>query len=70
MINKSFIFYSLLIFIFIFYNPYEIKNKNNYKITTYNLFWGINDLSTLPSYIIYDIKNNLFYKDLTQKINL
>jgi hypothetical protein len=70
LINKSFIFYSLLIFLFIFYNPYEFEKKNNYKITTYNLFWGINDLSSLPSYIIYDIKNNLFYKDLTQKINL
>ena len=70
MINKSFIFYSLLIFLFVFYNPYELVKKNNYKITTYNLFWGINDISTLPSYIIYDIKNNLFYKDLTEKINL
>lgn len=70
MINKSFIFYSLLIFLFVFFNPHEFVKKNNYKITTYNLFWGIDDLSTLPSYIIYDIKNNLFYKDLTEKINL
>jgi hypothetical protein len=70
MINKSFIFYSLLIFIFIFYNPYEIKNKNNYKITTYNLFWAINNISILPSYLIHDIQNNIFYKDLTEKIDL
>ncbi len=70
MINKSFYFYSFLIFIFIFFNPHTFYNKNNYKITTYNVFWGINDLSMLPSYIIYDIKNNLFYKDLNKKINL
>jgi len=72
MTYKSFIFnFSIILFIIfcsnIFFPTTKIKN---YKITTYNVFWGINNLSILPSYIIYDLKNNIFYKDFDDKINL
>ena len=72
MIYKSFFIKIpiILLIIFCIYNFYETKKTNSYKITTYNVFWGINNISVLPSYIAYDLKNNIFYKDIDKKINL
>jgi len=72
MIYKSFFINIpiILLIIFCIYNFYETKKINTYKITTYNVFWGINNLTVLPSYIAYDLKNNIFYKDVDKKINL
>jgi len=72
MIYKSFFIKIpiILLIIFCIYNFYETKKINSYKITTYNVFWGINNLSVLPSYIAYDLKNNIFYKDVDTKINM
>jgi endonuclease/exonuclease/phosphatase family metal-dependent hydrolase len=72
MIYKSF-FIKITIILIIFlcaYNFFNIPKINSYKITTYNVFWGISNLSVLPSYIAYDLKNNMFYKDVDMKINL
>jgi endonuclease/exonuclease/phosphatase family metal-dependent hydrolase len=70
MIYKSFFIKIpiILLIIFCIYNFYETKKTNSYKITTYNVFWGINNVSVLPSYIAYDLKNNIFYKDADKKI--
>jgi endonuclease/exonuclease/phosphatase family metal-dependent hydrolase len=72
MIYKSFFIKIpiILLIIFCIYNFYETKKTNSYKITTYNVFWGINNISVLPSYIAYDLKNNIFYNDFDKKINL
>ena len=72
MIYKSFFIKIpiILLIFFCIYNFYETKKINSYKITTYNVFWGINNISVLPSYIAYDLKNNIFYKDIDKKINL
>ena len=71
MIYKSFIkFPIILLIIYCVYNFFTSKNVNNYKITTYNVFWGINNVSNLPSYIVYDLKNNIFYKEADKKITL
>lgn len=72
MIYKSFFinFSIILLIIFCTYNFFSTQKINSYKITTYNVFWGINNLSLLPSYIIYDLKNNIFYKDFDTKISL
>ena len=72
MIYKSFFIKIpiILLIIFCIYNFYATKKINSYKITTYNVFWGINNISVLPSYIAYDLKNNIFYKDIDKKINL
>ena len=72
MIYKSFFIKIpiILLIIFCIYNFYATKKTNSYKITTYNVFWGINNISVLPSYIAYDLKNNIFYKDIDKKINL
>ena len=71
MIYKSFINFSLILLIIIYvYNVLNFKNINHYKITTYNVYWGINNISNLPSYIIYDLKNNIFFKEAEQKINI
>ena len=71
MIYKSFINFSLILLIIIYvYNVFNFKNINHYKITTYNVYWGINNISNLPSYIIYDLKNNIFFKEAEQKINI
>ena len=72
MIYKSFFINIpiLLLIIFCAYNFFAPKKINSYKITTYNVFWGINNVSVLPSYIAYDLKNNIFYKDSDKKINL
>jgi len=72
MIYKSFFIKIpiILLIFFCIYNFYEIKKTKSYKITTYNVFWGINNISVLPSYIAYDLKNNIFYKDIDKKINL
>jgi endonuclease/exonuclease/phosphatase family metal-dependent hydrolase len=72
MIYKSFFIKIPIILLIIFcaYNFFATKKINSYKITTYNVFWGINNLSVLPSYIAYDLKNNIFYKDIDTKINL
>ena len=72
MIYKSFFIKIpiILLIIFCIYNFYVTKKINTYKITTYNVFWGINNISDLPSYIAYDLKNNIFYKEIDKKINL
>lgn len=72
MIYKSFFLKIpiILLIIFCIYNFFASKKINSYKITTYNVFWGINNVSVLPSYIAYDLKNNIFYKDSDKKINL
>jgi len=72
MIYKSFFIKIPIILLIIFcaYNFFTTKKINSYKITTYNVFWGINNISVLPSYIAYDLKNNIFYKDFNKKINL
>ncbi len=72
MIYKSFLIKIPIILLFILcaYNYYKTPKINSYKITTYNVFWGISNLSVLPSYIAYDLKNNMFYKDVDTKINL
>jgi len=72
MIYKSFFINIpiILIFILLVYNYFNTSKINSYKITTYNVFWGISNLSVLPSYIAYDLKNNIFYKDIDTKIIL
>jgi endonuclease/exonuclease/phosphatase family metal-dependent hydrolase len=72
MIYKSFFIKIpiILLSILLVYNYFNIPKINSYKITTYNVFWGISNLSVLPSYIAYDLKNNIFYKDIDTKINL
>lgn len=72
MIYKSFFIKIpiILLSILLAYNYFNIPKINSYKITTYNVFWGISNLSVLPSYIAYDLKNNIFYKDIDTKINL
>ncbi len=60
----------ILIIFLCAYNLFTAPKINSYKITTYNVFWGISNLSVLPSYIAYDLKNNMFYKDVDTKINL
>ena len=71
MIYKSFFIMPILLIIFLYaYNLFATPKINSYKITTYNVFWGISNLSVLPSYIAYDLQNNIFYKDVDTKINL
>lgn len=72
MIYKSFFINIpiILLFILLVYNYFNTPKINSYKITTYNVFWGISNLSVLPSYIAYDLKNNIFFKDVETKINL
>jgi len=71
MIYKSFFIMPIILIIFLYaYNLFNAPRVNSYKITTYNVFWGISNLSVLPSYIAYDLKNNIFYKDVDTKINL
>ena len=72
MIYKSFFLKIpiILLIIFCIYNFFASKKINSYKITTYNVFWGINNVSVLPSYVAYDLKNNIFYKEIDKKINL
>jgi len=71
MIYKSFFIMPIILIIFLYaYNLFATPRVNSYKITTYNVFWGISNLSVLPSYIAYDLKNNMFYKDFDTKINL
>ena len=72
MIYKSFFINIpiILLLILLLNNYFNTPKINSYKITTYNVFWGISNLSVLPSYIAYDLKNNIFYKDVDTKINL
>jgi endonuclease/exonuclease/phosphatase family metal-dependent hydrolase len=72
MIYKSFFINIPIILLLILctYTFFATPKINSYKITTYNVFWGISNLSVLPSYIAYDLKNNMFYKEVDTKINL
>jgi len=71
MIYKSFFIIPIILLLILLFNNYFNTPKiNSYKITTYNVFWGISNLSVLPSYIEYDLKNNMFYKDVDTKIKL